>query len=166
MHRGKHNSVFYELTQWLQNCNYLRQRTPMRIEKTVLLIDDDKEDLEMLEEALKAIDEGHKTIQAGDGIEGLKMLQDLQREKRLPCLIVLDINMPKMDGNQTFVTIRSNETLSNIPIVIFSTSSSSLDRIFFERYNTAYFVKPVDFKGLVTTASKMMDTCYHRTGKK
>ena len=93
----------------------------MNIAKIVLLIDDD--DLQMLEETLNIIGGGHKIIQANKGVEGLEVLDNLQKEKRLPCLIVFDINMPKMDGKQTFVAIKSNKKLASIPIVIFSTST-------------------------------------------
>jgi CheY-like chemotaxis protein len=70
----------------------------MRFERTVLLIDDDHDDLEMLQEALKSIDADHTIVEAHNGIEGLEKLQELAAAETLPCLIVLDINMPKMDG--------------------------------------------------------------------
>src|SRR5215213_9195112 len=108
----------------------------MRIEKTVLLVDDDKDDFEMLQEALKTIDGNHKIIEAGNGEEGMVKLKSLMKQGELPCLIVLDINMPKMDGRQTFLAIKSDDTLSKIPVVIFSTSTSLLDRTFFERHHT------------------------------
>jgi CheY-like chemotaxis protein len=137
----------------------------MLIEKTVLLIDDDKEDLGMLQEALKSIDINHKILEAHDGIQGLAKLKELNEKNILPCLIVLDINMPKMDGKQTFVTIKNNSQLSNIPIVIFSTSSSLLDKAFFERHNTAYFVKPINFVELARSASRMINMCFHSSDK-
>jgi CheY-like chemotaxis protein len=137
----------------------------MLVEKTVLLIDDDKEDLEMLQDALKTIDINHKILEAHDGIQGLAKLKELNEQNILPCLIVLDINMPKMDGKQTFVTIKNNSQLSKIPIVIFSTSSSLLDKTFFERYNTAYFVKPINFVELARTASRMINMCFHGSRK-
>ena len=137
----------------------------MRIEKTVFLIDDDKDDLEMLQEALKVIDVDHSILEAGDGLQALNTLERLVSEQRLPCLIVLDINMPKLDGKQTFIAIKSDKQLRDIPVVIFSTSTNQMDRTFFERYNTAYFVKPVDFSGFTTTASQMMEACYHRATK-
>lgn len=134
----------------------------MRIERTVLLIDDDPDDLEMLEQALKIIDGNHQIIEAKDGMEGLEKLAQLKNKNILPCLIVLDINMPRMDGKQTFVSIKADETLSKIPLVIFSTSSSLLDRTFFERHRTSYFVKPINFTSLVTTASRMIRHCFHK----
>jgi CheY-like chemotaxis protein len=137
----------------------------MLIEKTVLLIDDDEDDLELLQQALKAIDGNHATLQANDGIEGLKTLEKLLHQQKLPCLIVLDINMPKLDGKQTFLAIKSNEKLCHIPIVIFSTSTSLLDQTFFDRHNTAYFVKPINLAGFAITASRMINACYHRVSE-
>jgi len=98
----------------------------MHVDKTVVLIDDDPDDLELLTDALAAIDKGHKIVTAGNGLEGIKKLEELSDKGKLPCLIVLDLNMPKMDGKQTFMAIRSNEKLNKLPVVIFSTSSSML----------------------------------------
>jgi CheY-like chemotaxis protein len=136
----------------------------MRIEKTVLLIDDDKDDLELLEGALKIINDDHKIIEATNGEDGLAKLRNLIIEGELPCLIVLDINMPKMDGRQTFLAIKSDHQLSKIPVVIFSTSTSLLDKSFFERHHTAYFVKPVNFTELARIASRMIGHC-HQSSK-
>lgn len=96
-------------------------------------------------------------------MEGLDVLTDLMNKKQLPCLIVLDINMPKMDGRETLIKIKSEEKLSKIPIVIFSTSSSQLDKTFFNKYDTAYFVKPINFQELKKTAARLINICYHRS---
>src|SRR5689334_1168246 len=120
----------------------------MHIGKTVLLIDDDKDDRELLQQALSEINIDHRIIEAHDGVQGLSVLRELANKKELPCLIVLDINMPRKDGRQTLVEIKSHNLLSKIPTVIFSTSSSQLDKIFFEKYNIAYFVKPINFDEL------------------
>jgi CheY-like chemotaxis protein len=135
----------------------------MRFERTVLLIDDDHDDLEMLQEALKSIDADHTIVEAHNGIEGLEKLQELAAAETLPCLIVLDINMPKMDGRQTFISLKSDDRFSTIPVVIFSTSSSLLDRTFFEHHKTAYLVKPINFMELARTASSMINICFHRS---
>jgi CheY-like chemotaxis protein len=135
----------------------------MRIERTVLLIDDDNDDLEMLQDALKTIDADHKIIEAHNGVEGLEKLKELAAAGTSPCLIVLDINMPKMDGRQTFVSLKSDERFSRIPVVIFSTSASLLDRKFFEHHQTAYLVKPIKFNELARTASRMINICFHRS---
>jgi CheY-like chemotaxis protein len=138
----------------------------MQIEKTVLLVDDDKDDLELLEEALKTIDVEHRIIEAHNGEEGMRTLRELMDRNTLPCLIVLDLNMPLMDGKQTFLAIKAEERLSRVPIVVFSTSTSKLDRTFFERHHTAYFVKPVNFTELARTASRMISICMHKSAKR
>jgi len=134
----------------------------MRIEKTVLLVDDDKDDIEMLEETLKIINPGHKIIEAHNGEEALESLGIMLEQGELPCLIVLDINMPKMDGKQTFMKIKADSKLAKIPIVIFSTSTSMLDRHFFERQRTAYFIKPINFAEFAKTASRMISHCMNK----
>lgn len=136
----------------------------MRIDRTVLLIDDDKDDLELLQQALNDIHADHQIIEAHDGVEGLSLLRQLIQKKELPCLIVLDINMPRMDGRQTLIEIKSDKILSGIPVVIFSTSSSALDKTFFEKYDTAYFVKPINVQELKNTASRLIHICYHNSG--
>lgn len=138
----------------------------MNIEKVVLLMDDDEDDRDMLQQALHSIDAEHQIIAAKDGKDGLRQLQDLKTENHLPCLIVLDINMPKLDGKQAFMAIKTDEELARIPIVVFSTSSSSLDRMFFEKYNTAYFVKPIKVCELAMAASRMIGCCSHKNDLK
>ena len=125
-------------------------------------MDDDEDDRDMLQQALQSIDAEHRIVEANDGKDGLKQLHSLKAADRLPCLIVLDINMPKLDGKQAFMAIKADEEFSRIPIVIFSTSTSALDRMFFERYNTAYFVKPVKVNELATAASRMIGCCSHK----
>jgi CheY-like chemotaxis protein len=137
----------------------------MKIEKTVLLVDDDQDDLELLQEVFKLLDGNHQIKMAHNGEDGLAELESMVAHGELPCLIVLDINMPRMDGKQTFLAIKSNRKLSDIPVVIFSTSTSLLDRVFFERHHTAYFTKPVSFSALASTAAKMITHCEHRSRK-
>ena len=134
----------------------------MRFEKKVLLVDDDRDDLEMLEEALKIISTGHSIVEANNGQEALDILTNMLKQGELPCLIVLDINMPKMDGKQTFMKIKEDSNFSNIPVVIFSTSTSMLDRYFFERHRTAYFIKPINFEEFAKTASRMISHCINK----
>jgi len=134
----------------------------MRFEKKVLLVDDDRDDLEMLEEALKIISTGHSIVEANNGQEALDILTNMLKQGELPCLIVLDINMPKMDGKQTFMKIKEDSNFSNIPVVIFSTSTSMLDRYFFERHRTAYFIKPINFEEFSKTASRMISHCINK----
>lgn len=127
--------------------------------KTILCIDDDPDDLQLLREAVKSIDGDITILEAHDGEDGMTQLSRLKEAGSLPCLVVLDINMPRMDGKTTFVKIRSDDGLSNVPVVIFSTSSSPLDKMFFTREQVAYFTKPINFSQLVEVAAAMISYC-------
>ena len=129
------------------------------LKHTIFCIDDDHDDLQMLKEVVESIDGRYSLIEAHDGLDGIRELNSMKDSGDLPCLIVLDINMPRMDGKTTFMNLKSDALLSKIPIVIFSTSSSPLDKMFFAKENVAYFTKPINFRQLTEVASKMLSFC-------
>ncbi len=133
----------------------------MDIENIIVLIDDDEDDRQMLDHTINGIDGYHQLLKAANGAEGLELLYQLKNKKTLPCLIILDLNMPKMDGKQTFLAIKSDPKLEKIPVTIFSTSSSEIDSSFFKRYNTPYYIKPVKEKELSRIAADILKHCSH-----
>jgi CheY-like chemotaxis protein len=131
----------------------------MYIDHTILLVDDDTDDREMLESALGALKTLHKIIEAGNGLECLKKLDSLMQTGELPCLIVLDINMPRMNGKETYLTLKANKNFRNIPIIIFSTSNAEADKRFFSHEKVEYIEKPIQYKALLEAAKKMLSYC-------
>jgi CheY-like chemotaxis protein len=131
----------------------------MTTERIILCADDDEDDIDMLQEAINAADGTYRIVQAGNGIDALKQLDGLKQQGTLPCLVVLDINMPKMDGRQTFVSIRNNPDFAKIPVVILSTSSSPLDKTFFAKKDVEYITKPINYDYLVQVAQKLLTYC-------
>jgi CheY-like chemotaxis protein len=129
------------------------------MKNTILYIDDDADDIQLLQDALEFINGNYTLKEALDGQEGLEVLRQMKEKSTLPCLIILDINMPRMDGRQTFQHIRSDQKLADIPIVIFSTSNSQLDKIFFQGKNVEYITKPINFPHLIEVATRMLDYC-------
>ncbi|MDB5252063.1 MAG: response regulator [Flaviaesturariibacter sp.] len=125
----------------------------------ILCIDDDPDDISMLREAFNVLKVRYEIVAAHNGEEGLKTLHQLRDANNLPCLIVLDINMPKMDGRETFHAMRKDSRFADIPVVIFSTSSSPLDKLFFSRKAVEYFVKPIDFQKLSDVACAFLKIC-------
>jgi CheY-like chemotaxis protein len=89
---------------------------------TILHVDDDKDDRELLAEALEQIDPSICCINAHDGQELLSMLQ---QNKILPDYIFLDVNMPLMDGRQCLAELKKDKKLKNIPVVIYSTTTNT-----------------------------------------
>lgn len=127
--------------------------------KYILSVDDDPDDRQMLKEALGALDVPHGILEAQDGEDCLRQLKAMVAENHPPCLVILDINMPKMDGRRTFLAIRNDPAFHHIPVIIFSTSTSPMDRLFFTSKNAAYFVKPVTVQHLLTIVREMLDHC-------
>lgn len=133
----------------------------MMKQRLILHVDDDIDDLHMLREAIQSIAPNFKIVQAVDGEEGLKKLQKMKLSSDLPCLIVLDLNMPRIDGKQAFTIIRGDERLSSVPVVILSTSDRASDKLFFQGQNVEYITKPLSFDRLVDVASKLVSYCYN-----
>lgn len=127
--------------------------------RTILCIDDDADDLQLLSEAVLHIDPQCHIIKAFDGLHGIALLHEMQRQEQLPSLIVMDINMPKLDGKQTFVRLQADTHLSTIPVVVFSTSSSPMDKLFFQSKGAAFITKPIRFEQLLQTAAELLSYC-------
>ena len=131
----------------------------MILRKRIFCVDDDLDDLHLLKKAIASIDPEYEIVEAYNGVEALLKLKELSASGQLPALIVMDINMPKMDGRETFLAIKNDEFLADIPLVILSTSSSVLDRIFFHKKNIEYITKPIHFDTLVSIAEKLLSYC-------
>lgn len=126
---------------------------------TILCVDDDPDDLQLLQEAFKAVGSEYRIIEARDGEDALVFLREKKASGDLPCLVILDINMPKVDGKQTLLSIQSDSQLSAIPVVIFSTSSSLMDKMFFTRRKVEFFTKPINFDQFYEVAAKFLNFC-------
>ena len=111
--------------------------------KTILIIDDDIDDQEILITAIQELDETITCVTALNGIEGL---EKLEAKEVVPRLIFLDLNMPAMNGFQFLEHVMDNKELNNIPIVVFSTSSNSSDVQQTKKLGAVdFFTKPASF---------------------
>lgn len=127
--------------------------------RTILCIDDDADDLQLLSEAVQRIDPHCQIIKAYNGIHGLALLEEMHHQQQLPSLIVMDINMPKLDGKQTYIRLQASEHFATIPVVVFSTSSSPMDKMFFQSKGAAFITKPIRFEQLLEVASELLNYC-------
>jgi len=126
----------------------------------ILYIDDDQDDLMIFGDSIGRLFPGTTVLKAQSGEDGLLILQQLeQSEQPYPSLIVLDMNMPRMDGRQTLQNIKSNSNWSDIPVVIFTTSSNNEDIEFCKKYNTQCITKPMSYKNLDLTVKQLVRHC-------
>ncbi len=118
--------------------------------KTIMLVDDDPSDVELTLEALADNNLANHIIVTKDGVEALEYLRREGKYKLHksgnPCVILLDIKMPRMDGIEVLRIIRSDSYLKRIPVVILSSSREEQDLInAYDLGVNAYAVKPIDF---------------------
>jgi CheY-like chemotaxis protein len=125
----------------------------------ILAVDDDMDDLFMLRQALNEVRPSIEMKEAIDGIDALEKLEEAKEKDSLPCLIVLDLNMPRLDGKQALKRIKADEKLQQVPVIVFTTSSSLLDTAFSESYKVEHIVKPTVYSELVSTVKKMVNAC-------
>ena len=115
-------------------------------EKFILCIDDDEDDTIWIEEAISEIDPRLDVVIRNNGKEAMEFLFRIKEYNHLPCLILLDINMPHMNGRETITIIKKDNQLKNIPIVVFTTSSSQSDQQYFEKHGAHFISKPSEYK--------------------
>jgi len=115
---------------------------------TILIADDDDDDKMLLVDALVEVGiNKQNVILTSDGEE---LLQTLPQYASGPCLIFLDLNMPKMDGHKTLRAIKTSETLKHVPVIIFTTSSAAHDILAtYKMGSNTYFTKPSYYRDLV-----------------
>jgi CheY-like chemotaxis protein len=126
--------------------------------RIVLCVDDDPDDRELIRNAIFKVDPSYSVAYATNGKEALDyLLRALESE--LPCLMILDINMPVMDGKQAIIEIRKNKQFSVVPIVVFSTSSHPSDKLFCQKHGVELVTKPANFLQITSEAEKLLQHC-------
>ena len=114
----------------------------MKSNKPILLVEDDEVDVMTIQRALKTLKITNPLNVAGNGEEALTHLH--ATETTLPCLILLDLNMPRMGGLEFLSIVKQDVTLRRIPVVILTSSREEQDRIAsFDKSVAGYMVKPV-----------------------
>jgi CheY-like chemotaxis protein len=120
---------------------------------TCFLIDDDIDDREIFEMALKEIDDSHICITANNGIEAIEKLRN--DVEFIPDFIFLDLNMPRMNGRQCLEEIKKIPHVRNVPVIIYSTSSEQRDMEETQKMGAAHFLtKPPSINTLSATLSQ------------
>lgn len=132
---------------------------PAHVDHAILVVDDDADDLEILKEVLSKFITRHRVESASNGEEALQKLNELLRQNELPCLVVLDINMPKLNGRETLQRIRQNEATKEVPVIMFSTADFSVEKRFCTMHKVQYVEKPFNYQKLFETVKVFLRTC-------
>jgi CheY-like chemotaxis protein len=124
----------------------------------IMLVEDDPADAMLVEEALVDGVEDRSLVQVPDGVAALEHLRDPDRPR--PDLIVLDLNMPRMNGAEMLKILKDDEELRAIPVVILTTSAANEDiSSAYATHASAYVVKPVNLDDFIN-AVQNIDSFY------
>ena len=127
---------------------------------TILVADDDPDDRMMMKEALEENNFSHSLHFVEDGEELLDYLHKrgkfVSEKITMPSLIILDLNMPKIDGREALSQIKSNAHLKRIPVIVLSTSRAEEDIVrTYDLGVNSFISKPVHYNDLVHVAREI-----------
>ena len=116
--------------------------------KPILLVEDDMIDAMTVKRALRELNVINPVLSVENGEEALEYLRDEKNE--FPGIILLDLNMPRMNGIEFLKIAKNDDNLKHIPVIVLTTSLEEMDRV--DTFNlgvAGYMVKPVDYKQFV-----------------
>ena len=118
----------------------------------VLLVEDDPGDVLLIREAFEDNKVHNRLHVVSDGVEAIDFLrkQGENGQAPTPDLILLDLNLPRMDGREVLAEIKADEDLRQIPVVVLTTSKAEEDVLrSYKLHANAYVTKPVDFERFI-----------------
>lgn len=128
--------------------------------KFILYVDDDADDRELLADAIREANPEVELLLAENGLKALEQLTLIKDStEKLPCLIVLDINMPFLDGKETFDRLKQDSILQQVPVMVFSSSEKPKDKELFNNLGIDFFNKPSNVKHMSEIVNHMISVC-------
>jgi two-component system, chemotaxis family, response regulator Rcp1 len=126
----------------------------------ILLVEDNPGDVRLTVEGLKESKVRNNLHVARDGVEAMGFLRREGQHAGAvrPDLILLDLNMPRMDGREVLLEIKSDAKLKTIPVVVLTTSHAEQDVLWsYELQANCYITKPVDFEQFISVVKSIED---------
>jgi CheY-like chemotaxis protein len=118
------------------------------LNKPLLLIEDDQVDVMTIRRALKEIHVANAVVHRENGEDAIAYLRDPANEK--PCIILLDLNMPIMNGIEFLQVVKNDDQLRRFPVIVLTTSEEQQDKLnSFNLGVAGYMAKPVDYRQFV-----------------
>lgn len=130
----------------------------MNAQITFLIVEDNDLDVEKVERGFKRLDVTNDLIRAKDGQEALDILRGTDGRARLekPYVVLLDLNMPRMNGHEFLVELRNDEELKATTVVILTTSDNEKDiKEAYDQHVAGYLVKPISMGNMIDTLGKL-----------
>ena len=132
----------------------------------VLYADDDIDDIELITTAFNDYSQNVELLTFADGLQLLHYIENIDPFQPAPCLIILDINMPRLSGKETLIRLRLIKGFEDVPAVLFSTSSMPADYNFARNNNAGFVTKPLLNQQMHTIIDQMIDNCTDEVKKR
>lgn len=137
---------------------------PDQPKRLVLYADDDPDDLQFVRESFAEHAPDIRLLSFNSAIDMLRYLED-EKKNTHPCLIILDINMPGMNGKEALKVLRTMNRYEEIPVVLFTTSTAPHDAGFAKQYGAAFISKPLSERQMNEITDQFMDHCNETVAK-
>jgi CheY-like chemotaxis protein len=124
----------------------------------VLYADDDPDDIQYVRECIMEQADAIQLLTFRDAESLLRSIRTGQIPT-LPCLVILDINMPRLNGKEALKMLRDMEGYETVPVVLFSTSNAPHDGHFASQYDAELFAKPLNDEQMQVIAKKFLERC-------
>lgn len=129
--------------------------------REILLVEDNPDDVELTRIAFEEARILNRLTVVGDGVEALDYLfargvHAARNPRELPSIVLLDLNLPKLDGRDVLQAIRANAATRSLPVVVLTTSTEPFDlEASYELGVNSYIQKPVDFERFVKAVKQI-----------
>lgn len=125
--------------------------------RLVFYVDDDLDDRQLMADCFQPFNHQVELHLFEDGVDLLRYLNS--NPEVVPCLIILDLNMPKLDGKDTLRLLRDNSKFEAVPVIIFTTSSLPADSYFAKYYKAGFETKPLNLHQMSQVTEKFLRYC-------
>ena len=125
--------------------------------RKVFYADDDPDDLEFVRESFAKHAPDLELITFNSAVDLLEYIHNTDTSS--PCLVILDINMPGLNGKDALKILRNIENYEDVPVIVFTTSNDRQDHVFAERLKAGYLSKPLNERQMDIIVEKFLDHC-------
>jgi CheY-like chemotaxis protein len=125
----------------------------------VLYADDDPDDLQLVREAFSKYASNVEVMTVNDGLEALSFLKGLAQHDPSPCLVILDVNMPRLNGRETLKQLRKMDRYDEVPVILFTTSSLPVDKEFADKHKAGFMSKPLNARQMDLITDQFIEHC-------
>ncbi len=127
-------------------------------EINILLIEDNEGDILLTKEAFEDSKIAHHITTIRDGRQAISFFENLTDKQEMPHLVLLDINLPKVNGHEVLTFIKNSEKYKSIPVIMLTTSSAEKDILqSYKNHANCYITKSIDVADFMKTIAKIDD---------